>query len=594
MSYTYLRDEVRNGIDCAVIGISYTVFHKLTAVPRTTRTYPVRIAGTSSQTLWWDKAAGRELAYTETFDFLFTLATGDEVEYVGESSGELIEAKPLDRAAAAAAIRDELERQKVEGASVRSDELGVTITLENVNFQPNSDALLPAEQEKLRRIAAILANYPDRDIAVTGHTAGVPATPRQQHQELSELRAKAVGDFLLSLGARSAGQITTRGMGAGVPHRRQRDRGRPPEEPPGGDHDPGELSRRAARPCAAVVRLYLPVRGRPRAFHGSGRPPAFPGLRRSRSPRRPSPGARRAAAGGRTAPRRRARAPARRRAPGPRPSARTGPAPGGARSRRRSPAAPWRPRPRGPTPRRRRSGLIPRARNHASARRRDRPVAVRIIGTRAQGIGDRAVSARRLAGDGRRREQQRRHRDRCGRRGPGASDGGPGGHGHVREPLLHPLDARARVAGLEAQVHAGVPPRGTSGDQAGEHGVGGGHRAVHRELAPQGLAGVRERRAEALPAVEQLPGVAPQRASRRRSAPPPRVSRTNRRSPTSSSSRRMVRLSAEGLRFTSRPGPAEVEGRRRRRGTRADRAGPWRAPVAYSRNSIWRKYHFHQ
>jgi outer membrane protein OmpA-like peptidoglycan-associated protein len=217
VSYTYLRDEVRNGIDSAVIGIGYTVFHKLAAVPRTSRTYPVRIVGTSAQTLWWDKAAGRELAYTETFDFVFTLATGDEVEYVGEASGELIEARPLDRAEATAEIESELERQKVEGASVRPDALGVTITLENVNFQANSDALLPSEQEKLRRIATILAGFPDRDILVTGHTAGVPGYTAQQHQELSEQRAKAVGDFLLSLGARSAGQITTRGMGSGVP-----------------------------------------------------------------------------------------------------------------------------------------------------------------------------------------------------------------------------------------------------------------------------------------------------------------------------------------------------------------------------------------
>ena len=217
VSYTYLRNEVRAGIPCAVIGISYTIFQKLTAVPRTTRTYPVRLAGTSSQTLWWDTAAGRELAYTETFDFLFTLATGDEVEYVGESSGELIEAEPLDRAKTAAAIGDELGRQKLEGVSVRPDELGVTITLDNVNFQPNSDALLPAEQEKLRRIADILKNYPDRDLLITGHTAGVSGYTAAQHQELSELRAKGVGDFLLSLGARTAGQVTTRGAGASVP-----------------------------------------------------------------------------------------------------------------------------------------------------------------------------------------------------------------------------------------------------------------------------------------------------------------------------------------------------------------------------------------
>ncbi len=93
----------------------------------------------------------------------------------------------------------------------------MTITLDNVNFQPNSDTLLPAEQEKLRRIAAIVKDYPDRDLLITGHTAGVSGYTAAQHQELSEMRAKAVGDFLLSLGARTADQVTTRGVGASVP-----------------------------------------------------------------------------------------------------------------------------------------------------------------------------------------------------------------------------------------------------------------------------------------------------------------------------------------------------------------------------------------
>ncbi len=114
------------------------------------------------------------LAFGGSSPQTFTLATGDEVEYIGEASGELIEAKPLDRAAATAAIASELSRQKVEGASVRADELGVTITLENVSFQANSDALLPSEQEKLRRIASILAQYADRDLIVTGHYTLIP------------------------------------------------------------------------------------------------------------------------------------------------------------------------------------------------------------------------------------------------------------------------------------------------------------------------------------------------------------------------------------------------------------------------------------
>ncbi len=217
VNYAYLRNEEKKGVDCAVISASYTVFHKVSSVPQTTKTYPIRITGTSNQILWWD-IAGKKIIYgEEKFDIIFTLHTGDEVEFSGDSRGELTEVKPLDREKVAREIQKELKDRKVEGATVRPDERGVTITIENVNFPPNSDTLMPAEQEKLRRIAEILKKYPDRDILVTGHTAGVGGYTEKQHQELSELRAKAAGDFLLSLGARKAEQMTFQGMGDRVP-----------------------------------------------------------------------------------------------------------------------------------------------------------------------------------------------------------------------------------------------------------------------------------------------------------------------------------------------------------------------------------------
>jgi outer membrane protein OmpA-like peptidoglycan-associated protein len=211
--YEYLRNEARDGIACAVIAIDYEIFYRVPKAPRTTNTYPARVTGTSSQTLWWDLAAGRELHSEEQFDIVFNLASGTEVEYVGESEGGLVEAKPLDRAAAAAEIQQELARQPMEGVTVAPDERGVTITIENVGFQPNSSLLLPAEQEKLRRIAAVLGRFPDRDILVTGHTAGVPGYTPAEHQQLSEQRARAVGDFLIKLGARRDDQLVIRGMG---------------------------------------------------------------------------------------------------------------------------------------------------------------------------------------------------------------------------------------------------------------------------------------------------------------------------------------------------------------------------------------------
>lgn len=217
VSYSYLRRETKNGVECAVIGISYTVFHKVTSPPRTTRTWPVRVVGRSEQTYWWDIAGRRPISDEESFDFLFTLASGDEVEYIGEARGELIEAAPLDRAKVVEEIAEELRRQGLEGTSVKQVPEGVTIVLEDVRFPPNSDQLLPREQEKLRRIAGMLAKHPERDILIAGHTARASGYTEQDYQDLSEKRARAVADFLLSLGARKPRQMTTRGMGARVP-----------------------------------------------------------------------------------------------------------------------------------------------------------------------------------------------------------------------------------------------------------------------------------------------------------------------------------------------------------------------------------------
>lgn len=216
-NYTYRGNEDRNGVSCAVIAIEYEIFHKVTLPAGATGMYPVRIAGSSRQKYWWDLANKRPVYYTESFDFIFTFTTGDEVEYAGDADGELVESQPLDRSRVAGEIQKEIQKQGIPDVTVKPTEQGVTITMENVNFPPNSDTLLPAEQEKLARIAEMLKRYPDRDIAVTGYTARAPGYTEEDYQNLSNLRARAVANFFLSVGARKAEQMTARGMGAQSP-----------------------------------------------------------------------------------------------------------------------------------------------------------------------------------------------------------------------------------------------------------------------------------------------------------------------------------------------------------------------------------------
>jgi outer membrane protein OmpA-like peptidoglycan-associated protein len=216
-NYTYASNVTRNGIACALLTIDYEIFHPVTTPPGTTRMSPTRVAGYSHQKYWWDIADRKPVYYEESFDFLFSFNTGDEVEFKGDANGELVASAPLDRPGVAGDIQRQLDAQAIPGVSVQPTDQGVTITLENVNFPPNSDQLLPAEQDKLRRIAEILRKYSDRDISVAGFTARAPGYTEKDYQDLSEQRANAAANFLLSTGAVTAKRLTARGMGAGSP-----------------------------------------------------------------------------------------------------------------------------------------------------------------------------------------------------------------------------------------------------------------------------------------------------------------------------------------------------------------------------------------
>ena len=214
VTYSYLRNEERDGRQYAVIGISYNVFYR----PTTTYPgviYPTRVAGSSNQTLYWDIVAGRPDRYEETYYFLFGLSSGDEVVYEGAAEAHVVDATRMDRARMMAEIRSELDQRGFADQDVVDDDLGVTIRLDNILFPPDSAFLRDSEKAKLREIAAILANYPDRDLLITGHTA--LAGTEQGRLQLSHARAEAVTEYLVEIGARERDQVILRGLGAQEP-----------------------------------------------------------------------------------------------------------------------------------------------------------------------------------------------------------------------------------------------------------------------------------------------------------------------------------------------------------------------------------------
>jgi outer membrane protein OmpA-like peptidoglycan-associated protein len=215
VNYTYLRDEVKEGVKTAVLKVEYVTFHQVTYSTAPARPLPTKITGTSVQIFWWDTAAGQFHSYHEDFDYIFFLSNASHVEYQGTADGRLLRSAVLERDKVADDLNKKIKEDKIADTAARKDKNGVTIVMENVQFPPNSPELTEAEKEKLSRIAKLLKQFPDRDLLITGHTARVG--DEQTSQVLSEQRAMAVSDFLITNGACKKTQVMTQGKGSREP-----------------------------------------------------------------------------------------------------------------------------------------------------------------------------------------------------------------------------------------------------------------------------------------------------------------------------------------------------------------------------------------
>lgn len=213
--YTYEGAGSLDGAPMRLVRAAYTVFVQPPR-PRSWKTaYPTQIAGYSNQLLYWDPERGGLAAYEESFKFVFELSDGRSVEYRGKAGARVVEALLMDRGSLEQELRKAVNDAGLGDVSVKSDELGVTISLENIQFEADSARLTAAELAKVQEIAGILAGLPGRDLLVTGHTA--LAGTQAARQVLSVERARAVAEALIALGVRKPEAITVLGYGAERP-----------------------------------------------------------------------------------------------------------------------------------------------------------------------------------------------------------------------------------------------------------------------------------------------------------------------------------------------------------------------------------------
>lgn len=215
VTYTYEGPVQKDGKTLHLIYAEYTIFFDSPAEKATTDEYPVTTMGYSKQKIWWDNELGLLPYYSEEFRIQLELASGTRLEYRGTAEATVTETQLMDRDKAVQEMNDEISRLGIADTTAMATDEGITISLENIQFEADSANLLPSEKEKITKIAALLERYQDKELLISGHTA--LAGTASSRQKLSEERAEAVAHFLVEMGVRNDYNVYTRGFGAEKP-----------------------------------------------------------------------------------------------------------------------------------------------------------------------------------------------------------------------------------------------------------------------------------------------------------------------------------------------------------------------------------------
>lgn len=113
-----------------------------------------------------------------------------------------------------ARLKEEELRRQLDEFNAKETERGIVITLGDVLFATGRAELRGGAPEGLRKLAAFLQQYPDRSIAIEGHTDSVGS--ESSNFNLSQRRADTVQAFLANQGV-ATNRMRTVGMGEGSP-----------------------------------------------------------------------------------------------------------------------------------------------------------------------------------------------------------------------------------------------------------------------------------------------------------------------------------------------------------------------------------------
>ncbi len=198
--YTYDSTEEINGKTFHVIIVEYNLEYESPETLVEDEDSPALTKFTTMQTLYWDNENGYLDHYSENYDIAIETKFGYEIHIIGETQTET--ANFISRAVSSPDINTENTYQKA-------------VSIESIQFEPNTAELTNSAKNQLQRIKQQLESLPRSNLLLEGHTALAGTEGAQLN--LSQQRAKAVADYLVSIEVRTMGEMEIVGLGSTKP-----------------------------------------------------------------------------------------------------------------------------------------------------------------------------------------------------------------------------------------------------------------------------------------------------------------------------------------------------------------------------------------
>ena len=213
-TYTYTGNTVENGEELQIISVYYEFYQENPREKIIKGSTYAGARGWAKQRIFWDSRKNDISHFDEEFQIKMVDIYGNTYLFNGVSNGQVTEYKSVNDDTNVQKLQKTVDQYKLDNISVKRGEKGLTISIENIQFEPDSDVLLPSEQKKLQKLGEILKEFTN-DLLVTGHCAERGSV--NARQKLSEDRAKAVADFLVRNNIRDQYHIFTQGKGSTEP-----------------------------------------------------------------------------------------------------------------------------------------------------------------------------------------------------------------------------------------------------------------------------------------------------------------------------------------------------------------------------------------